>query len=226
MVSLLENFASPSAPTNPIPGQQWFDTSSTILKLNTSNTSTPTWSSLILSNSTANTNLSNLAVSGTLTTTNITSGGASIPGSLTGNWTLTAGSRWNATYADLAERFEADATYEPGTVVELGGPAEVTAVVGEASDRVFGVVSDTAGYLMNAGAGSDTTHPPIAMTGRVQVRVLGTVSKGDRLVSAGAGYARRARDGEATAFNCVGRALEDKTTQEAGRVLAAVSAKL
>jgi hypothetical protein len=128
----------------------------------------------------------------------------------------------SAKYADLAERFEADAEYEAGTVVSLGGVAEVTQAVEELSEDVFGVVSDRAAYLMNAGAGSDATHPPIAMNGRVPVKVVGTVNKGDRLVSAGNGFARAAKDGEATARNIIGRALQTKTTEEAGTVEAVV----
>jgi hypothetical protein len=135
---------------------------------------------------------------------------------------LTSGSRLNATYADLAERFEADAYYDAGTVVEMGGDKEITAVQYELSEDVFGVVSETAGYLMNAMAGDDSTHPPIAVGGRVKVKVDGVVKKGQRLVSAGNGIARAAKSGEATAFNIIGRALENKTTTGAGVVEAFV----
>lgn len=157
--------------------------------------------------------------------TALTTGANTTAGTVTGNWTLTTGSRLNATYADLAERFEADAYYDAGTVVELGGDKEITAVQYELSEDVFGVVSETAGYLMNAMAGDDTTHPPIAMTGRVQVKVKGKVRKGQRLVSAGKGIARAANEGEATAFNVIGRALANKTTDGVGTVLALVSVK-
>jgi hypothetical protein len=159
---------------------------------------------------------------GRVTTQVITAGANTTAGNITGNWTLTAGSRFNATYADLAERFEADAYYDAGTVVEMGGDKEITAVQYELSDDVFGVVSDTAAYLMNAGAGDDTTHPPIAVGGRVKVKVNGIVKKGQRLVSAGNGIARAAKSGEATAFNIIGRALENKTTTGTGVVEAFV----
>lgn len=157
--------------------------------------------------------------------TTITTGGVSTAGSITGNWTLTSGSRLNATYADLAERFEADVEYDPGTVVEIGGDKEITAVKYELSDDVFGVISDSAAYLMNAGAGSDKTHPPVAVSGRVQVKVIGKVTKGQRLVSAGNGMARAANQGEATAFNTIGRSLEDKLTEDLGTVEAIVMLK-
>jgi hypothetical protein len=75
---------------------------------------------------------------------------------------------------------------------------------------------------MNAGAGTDETHPPVAMSGRVKVKVIGTLNKGDRLVSAGNGIARAAKPGEATAFNTIGRSLEDKHSLDLGEVEAIV----
>lgn len=152
----------------------------------------------------------------------LTTGANTTTGNITGNWSLTAGSRLNATYADLAERFAADDNYEPGTIVELGGEKEVTIVKDELSEKVFGVVSNTAAYLMNAGAGDDDTHPAIALAGRASVKVLGAVKKGDRLVSAGNGVARAAASGEATAFNTIGRSLINKDTEDAGVVEAVV----
>jgi len=159
---------------------------------------------------------------GRVTTQVITAGANTTAGNITGNWTLTTGSRLLSTYADLAERFEADALYDAGTVVEMGGDKEVTAVQYELSEDVFGVVSTTAGYLMNAMAGDDDTHPAIAVGGRVHVKVTGKVRKGERLVSAGKGIARAAKPGEATAFNIIGRALEHKTTDDLGVVEAFV----
>ena len=160
-----------------------------------------------------------------VTSSNITTGGSGTAGSLTGNWTLGSGSRLQATYADLAERFEADAYYDAGTVVELGGDKEITEVQDDLSDEVFGVVSDTAAYLMNSGAGSDETHPPIAVSGRVYVKVMGPVRKGQRLVSAGKGKARAANPGEATAFNTIGRSLVNKSNDSVSSVLAMVTIK-
>ena len=160
-----------------------------------------------------------------VTTPILTTGANTTAGSITGNWTLSTGSRLAATYADLAERFSADDVYLPGTVVELGGEAEITAVKYELSEDVFGVISDNMAFLMNNGAGNNETHPAVAMTGRVRVKTLGTVRKGQRLVSAGEGYARAAEDGEASAFNVIGRALEDKTTTDIGTVEAIVTIK-
>jgi hypothetical protein len=128
-----------------------------------------------------------------------------------------------ALYADVAERFAADQEYLPGTVVELGGEMEITKSVDELSENVFGVISTRAAYLMNSGAGTDSTHPPIAMTGRVPVRVTGSIRKGDRLVAAGNGLARAARVNEATAFNVIGRALENKASNADGVIEAIVT---
>ena len=124
-----------------------------------------------------------------------------------------------------AERFEADEILDSGTVVELGGAKEITKVSTDLSDKVFGVISTQAAYLMNSGAGNDTTHPPVAMTGRVPVKVVGIVNKGDRLVSAGNGFARAAHPGEATAFNTIGRSLANKLDAGEGTVEAIVTIK-
>jgi hypothetical protein len=128
----------------------------------------------------------------------------------------------SAQYADLAERFETDAVYEAGTVVELGGIHEITQAVDELTDDVFGVISTNAAYLMNSQAGNNKTHPPVAMNGRVPVKVIGKVKKGDRLVSAGNGFARAASQDEITAFNVIGRSLENKTSNGIGTVEAIV----
>jgi len=128
----------------------------------------------------------------------------------------------SAQYADVAERFAADEPMTPGTVVELGGLKEITRAVRELSEEVFGVISTLPGFLLNGSAGSDETHPPVAVNGRVPVRVIGKCRKGDRLVSAGNGLARAATRNEITAFNVLGRALENKTTDSEGLVEAIV----
>jgi hypothetical protein len=136
-----------------------------------------------------------------------------------------SGQKITANYADVAERFHADTLIVPGTVVEIGGDAEITTVIEELSENVFGVISTAAAYLMNSQAGEDDTHPAVAMTGRVPVRVVGAVRKGDRLVSAGNGVARAAQPGEATSFNVIGRALEDRLGTGDGIVEAIVTVK-
>ena len=129
------------------------------------------------------------------------------------------GESTSSQYADLAERFESDMDMDPGTVVQLGGSAEVTQCSEDLSEAVLGVVSTNPGFLMND---ADKNDPAIAMSGKCPVKVTGTVSKGDRLVSAGSGLARKAQSGEANSFNVIGRALENKTTAGEGTVLAIV----
>ena len=133
--------------------------------------------------------------------------------------TTFSGNATTANYADVAENFSADAVYSPGTVVALGGVEEITRVNKELADDVFGVISNRPAYLMNA----QLDGSPVAVAGRVPVRVRGQINKGDRLVSAGAGLARAALPGEATSFNQIGRAIQSKTTDEQGVVEAFVT---
>jgi hypothetical protein len=136
--------------------------------------------------------------------------------------TTFTGTSTQALYADVAERFHSDSAYQPGTVVRLGGEAEIMAEMEEASDEVFGVISTQPAHLMNAGAGTDITHPAVAISGRVPVRVIGPVRKGQRLISAGNGLARGAERHEITGLNIIGRSLEDKITDNEGIVEAIV----
>jgi hypothetical protein len=88
-----------------------------------------------------------------------------------------------ARYADLAERYEADAIYDEGTVLVIGGEKEVTVTATFADTRVVGVVSKNPAYMMNSEAGNDETHPYIALKGRVPCKVMGYVKKGDLIVT-------------------------------------------
>ena len=123
---------------------------------------------------------------GTVTTTAITTGAAATPGTIVGDWSLTG--KFQATYADLAENYEADADYTPGTVVELGGEKEVT-IAEDSTCRVAGVVSTNPAYLMNKECGGKHIVA-IALQGRVPVKVRGRIRKGDFLISGGSGFAR------------------------------------
>lgn len=157
--------------------------------------------------------------------TNKNANGVGNIGSATGYFNTIFAKATSAEYADVAERFAADETYVPGTIVEIGGIAEITRAVDELSENVFGVVSTRPAFTMNGAAGDDESHPAIAMTGRVPVLCTGIVHKGDRLVCAGWGIARAAAKEEITAFNVIGRALTDKLTEGEGTVEAIVSIK-
>jgi hypothetical protein len=96
-----------------------------------------------------------------------------------------------AFYADLAERYEADAVYDQGTVLIIGGEKEVTLSEEYGSTAVAGIVSTKPAYMMNSEAGTDETHPYIALKGRVPCKIIGPVKKGDLLVtSKEPGYAQ------------------------------------
>jgi hypothetical protein len=131
--------------------------------------------------------LTSLAVTGALTTTQITAGANTTAGNITGNWTLTDGSRMQATYADLAEYYEADVKYLPGTVLMFGGEKEVT-LAEDGTSRVAGVVSTNPAYVMNSTCPGLLTA--VALQGRVPCKVRGNISKGDMLISGGNGFAR------------------------------------
>jgi hypothetical protein len=153
------------------------------------------------------------------TATTLTSGANTTPGSITGNWTLTAGSRLQATYADLAERYEIDQPQPVGTVVRVGGENEIT--VTEATNdahSVLGVISESYAFLMNSEAGGDITHPAVALIGRVKVRIAGPVEKGDRITTAGNGVAKKATWN----LSGFGVALETNLSEEEKLVLCVI----
>jgi len=119
------------------------------------------------------------------------------------------GTATTAQYADLAEIYSADADYEPGTVVKLGGSAEVTQTTSFNDPEVFGVVSTNPAYLMN----SEAEGVAVALTGRVPVKVEGRIKKGERLVSGTKpGYAKALMKNEYDMRCVIGRALQDKDT--------------
>jgi len=118
-----------------------------------------------------------------VTTQDISAGDEYTSGAITGQWTLVGNSTLEATYADLAERYAADKFYEEGTVLVIGGEREVTVTSERAATSVAGIVSKNPAFKLNAEAGTDDTHPYIALKGRVPCKVVGPVRKGDRLVS-------------------------------------------
>jgi hypothetical protein len=95
----------------------------------------------------------------------------------------------SAQYADLAEKYLADAEYSPGTVVSFGGAREVTLSQTANDPRIAGVVSSYPAHVMNAGL-QDELAVTVALTGRVPTSVVGGVLKGDMMVSAGNGFAQ------------------------------------
>lgn len=132
----------------------------------------------------------------------------------------------SAEYADLAERYEADAEYEAGTVVKIGGDKEITQTTQELDPDVFGIVSASPGFEMNAGAGSDATHPFVALAGRVPCKVIGKVVKGQRIVSSNTpGHAMAVEAVSGSSLSIIGRALESKDSIVAGIIEVVVGSK-
>lgn len=125
---------------------------------------------------------------GVVGATTLTTGANTTLGNITGNWQLTAGSSLNATYADLAEYYEADAIYLPGTVLAFGGNKEVT-IAEDGTNKVAGVVSTDPAYVMNMKCKGEHIVA-LALQGRVPTKVRGTIHKGDMMVSGGNGFAK------------------------------------
>jgi hypothetical protein len=118
----------------------------------------------------------------------------------------------------LAENYLADKIYSIGTVMAVGGSAEVTAC--QPGDRAIGVVSDKPAYLMNEGLVGGTA---IALKGRVPVRIVGTVNKGDRLVASDIpGTAQRLDPDQYQPACIVGKALEAHNSDQIGTIEVAV----
>jgi hypothetical protein len=155
----------------------------------------------------------------TLTVRTISTGAAATTGTITGRWSLSASSRFEATYADLAEYYEGDVEYEVGTVLVFGGDKEVTQSTEHRSTRVAGVVSDQSAYTMNQACPGIKTLT--ALQGKVPVNVIGTVAKGDMLVaSAIPGYA--VVDNDPKVGSVIGKAIDTKDDTERGSVHAVV----
>ena len=122
-----------------------------------------------------------LGVTGALTTANIVpSANATYNiGSSSYQYNTVYSVSSEAVYGDLAERYAADSDYEPGTVVIFGGEKEITVTASAADYRVAGVISTEPAYLMS----STSEGLPVALRGKVPVKVVGKVRKGDLLVT-------------------------------------------
>lgn len=240
-VDLLQNFASDDAPTNPVEGQIWFDTSTSLIKvLSGGDGANGTW--LAFDPSSGPTDVIDTQ-NATHSVYIIRQGGtpvaafsaepayalhatnepllASFPNGINEGITLSSasamfhGTATSAQYADLAEMYASDADYEPGTVLKIGGEAEVTQTTDAFCPEVFGIVSTNPAYLMNSAL--EGTAVAVALEGRVPCKVIGEVKKGQRLVASEEPGVARAATGyekqESMDWNrIVGRALEDKTT--------------
>jgi hypothetical protein len=148
---------------------------------------------IIVGMGTVSTNNTNLTVgTATVTLGNITNANGNGVGNIgaTGGFFNTVFAKaTSAQYADLAENYSADADYAPGTVLSFGGTYEVTLSTESADSRVAGIVSTHPAHLMNSTLEAEHVAA-LALTGRVPALVVGTVRKGDMMVSAGNGHAQ------------------------------------
>lgn len=111
----------------------------------------------------------------------------------------------------VSERFETDSTYDVGTVVVFGGTNEITSSSIQNDTTVVGVISSNDALLMNANAGTSSTHPSVVLSGRAICKVYGTVNKGDLLVTSDqAGYAMASAT--PTVGTVIGKALGSQVT--------------
>ena len=127
-----------------------------------------------------------------------------------------------AQYADMAEIYSSDVEYAPGTVVKIGGEKEITQTLEHADVESFGVISSNPAYLMN----SEATGQPVALAGRVPVKVIGKIAKGERLVSSDVpGVAWGVADEDVDIKAIIGRSLADKTDGDEGVIEAVIGVK-
>ena len=132
------------------------------------------------------------------------------------------GTATSAQYADLAEIYSSDKEYEPGTVVKIGGSAEVTETDSFNDPEVFGVVSTNPAYLMN----SEAEGVPVALSGRVPCKVEGRIKKGERVVSGSKpGFAKALGSNDYDMRAVLGRALVEKDTFDDGVIEIVVGVK-
>jgi hypothetical protein len=124
-----------------------------------------------------------------------------------------------ARYADLAEKYLADAQYEPGTVVIFGGPEEVTIAKSSANRKAAGIVSTNPAHLMNNDLEGEFVIE-LGLQGRVPCKVVGKCEKGDLMVSSDVqGHAMAWTSMDNPPYGSIlGKALEDKYTEEPGLI--------
>jgi len=263
-VSLLENFASETAPTNPIEGQHWWKPSTKTLNVyhNSSWLGIDAGTGVVsikdtndIAHSVYVTRANGIPV--TITSSDTTAwaiksteteylqyfldGGAGATATINAGInlnTVTAsamkfhGTATHAQYADVAELYTADQQFEAGTLIMLsdgGGAEEVTQTLHQKDPKILGVVTTDPALLMNAklNAGSKFAVG-VALLGRVPCKVVGKVDKGDRICSSdtkGHGMSADINVDEYTWKHVIGRALESKSSEDAGTIEVIVGVK-
>jgi hypothetical protein len=222
--------ASPTPPTSPILGDSWYDTDTDILFLRVNDGSSNVWVDI----GSASANIPTALVSNTITVQQtITVNSANVATAIVNAGTSgfgnigATGAAFNtifarassALYADLAEKYQSDRDYEPGTVVVFGGYSEITTTTVDHDTRVAGVISTQPAYIMN----DSIDGLAVALTGRVPCRVLGPVAKGDLLVTSNmAGTAQRCANERYSPGCILGKSLENIMNNEVKTIEIAV----
>jgi hypothetical protein len=124
--------------------------------------------------------------------------------------TVLHGTATAAQYQDVAEKYVPDAEYLPGTVVSFGGEKEITLSTTEADTAIAGVISTDPGYMMGSEIEGGVY---VALLGRVPCKVVGTIKKGDLIVSSGipgvATSYKNLQPGSPPQGSVIGKALEN-----------------
>ena len=143
-------------------------------------------------------------------------------GNTTGQFNTIFAKATSAQYADVAERYLADADYPTGTVLVFGGTQEVTQSQIDHTTAIAGTVSDQPAYVMNSGLTGEHVAT-VALLGRVPVRVIGTIRPGDLLVASELPGIATSLVPDRYAPGCViGKALECYNSEREGRIEAVV----
>jgi len=130
----------------------------------------------------------------------------------------------SARWADLAEKYSADAAYPPGMVLMFGGEYEVTQASGYENRKVAGVVSTNPAFIMNT-EHNDKFVCDVALQGRVPCNVIGNIEKGDLLVTSDIpGVATSSADPKLGSV--IGKALEDYNSDEEVGVIEVVVGRM
>ena len=264
-VSLLENFASETAPTNPIEGQHWWKPSTKTLNVyhNSSWLGIDAGTGVVsildtndIAHSVYVTRANGIPV--TITSSDTTAwaiksteteylqyfldGGAGATATINAGINLNTvvgsamkfhGTATHAQYADVAELYTADQPFEAGTLIMVGdgggGTEEVTQTLHQKDPKVLGVVTTDPALLMNAKLDAgDKFAVGVALIGRVPCKVVGKVDKGDRICSSnteGHGMSADLLGVEYTWKHVIGRALESKSSEDAGTIEVIVGVK-
>jgi hypothetical protein len=198
-------------------GDQWFNTSTNSLSIALPINGTTLTSTSTLLNVGGNINAGNAS----LTIGNIIPGAGNVAGNIgtSGlNFNFVFARATSASYADLAEKYSADATYEPGTVVSFGGDKEITLTTQAYDIKIAGVISTNPSFRMNDRLESEHTAM-VALQGRVPTKVVGKISKGDRMVASDQAGVATALDPARYEPGCViGKALEDYDSDQPGTI--------